>query len=204
MQDLFREMWELNVPEFSDRFLYINEFFEELQYFNSKVNFISRKMAPEMIFKDHILDCALGAKYMKKYREIYDFGTGGGLPGVIIAICCPDSRVNLIDKSDKKRHYLKQLIQELQISNVEVCEKKLEIQDPEAIVSRAVGPISKLLKLYEEVFRLEGVSMYFYKAKMESIQQELSSLDSKFKSEIFTLAYPQNEKERHLVKIDLK
>ena len=70
---------------------------------NEKVNLISRKTDPEDIWTQHFLDSILSIDCVDfKAKNILDVGTGGGFPGIPLAILFPDAHVTLLDSTRKK------------------------------------------------------------------------------------------------------
>jgi len=78
---------------------YFNWIIEE----NRKINLISRQTDPEDIWTQHFLDSLLSVKHVNySGKAILDFGTGGGLPGIPLAIAYPNASVTLLDSRKKK------------------------------------------------------------------------------------------------------
>jgi len=119
--------------------------FEQLQNlyreWNSKINVISRKDI-ENLYEKHILHSLGIAKIIKfkKGTKILDVGTGGGFPGIPLAIIFPDSKFTLIDSIGKKIKVVNAIADELKLSNVKTIQIRAEnINDKfDFIVSRAV------------------------------------------------------------------
>ena len=119
--------------------------FEQLQNlyreWNSKINVISRKDI-ENLYEKHILHSLGIAKIIKfkKGTKILDVGTGGGFPGIPLAIIFPDSKFTLIDSIGKKIKVVNAIADELKLSNVKTMQIRAEnINDKfDFIVSRAV------------------------------------------------------------------
>ena len=76
----------------------INHFINEALTFNLKHNIFIRTNKEEVFEKD-ILDCLPLAKKIKTKEKILDFGSGGGYPGIVLAILRPDSEIHLLEKS---------------------------------------------------------------------------------------------------------
>jgi len=81
---------------------------------------------------------------------IVDAGTGAGLPGVPLAIACPDKHFVLVDSNGKKVRFLRQVRRELGLDNIEPVQSRLEDfrpdTTPEQIVARALAPLPRLVE----------------------------------------------------------
>lgn len=129
-------------PHLTD--IQINQFLQlELLYkdWNSKINLISRKDIDELYLK-HVLH-SLGIAKIEKFlpgTTILDVGTGGGFPGIPLAILFPDTRFYLIDVILKKINVVKALAEALELKNVKAEQIRAENVkgDYDFIVSRAV------------------------------------------------------------------
>ncbi len=116
---------------------------------NSKINVVSRKDI-DNIYQHHILHALSIAKVIqfKPFTNILDIGTGGGLPGIPLAILFPDSQFHLIDSVGKKIKVVQAAVDALGLKNVKAEHKRAqEVKtDYDFVVSRAV---TKLTTLYE-------------------------------------------------------
>lgn len=127
--------------------------FEKLQSefleWNSKINLISRKDEDSFIEK-HLLHSLAIARVIdfKKGSSIMDVGTGGGFPGLALAIMFPDSDFLLVDSIKKKIMVVNDLIKKLDLKNVEAVQERVENinYDFDFIVSRAVTALPKFTK----------------------------------------------------------
>lgn len=120
------------------------------QEWNSKVNVISRKDI-DNIYLHHVLHSLAIAKEIrfKDNTSILDFGTGGGFPGIPLAIMFPNCHFKLIDRTGKKINVVKEIAQTIKLTNVEAahCAGEEEHGHYDFVVSRAVMPLPDLVKI---------------------------------------------------------
>ena len=117
---------------------------------NSKINVISRKDI-ENLYERHVLH-SLGIAEFIKFKsgtKVLDVGTGGGFPGIPLAIFFPDVQFTLIDSIRKKIKVGQEVSDAIALKNIEL--KHLRIQEKKEkfdfVVSRAVMPLEDLVKL---------------------------------------------------------
>ncbi|WP_036877245.1 16S rRNA (guanine(527)-N(7))-methyltransferase RsmG [Xylanibacter oryzae] len=117
---------------------------------NSKINVISRKDI-DNLYVHHVLHSLAIGKMIKfkSNTNILDFGTGGGFPGIPLAILFPECKFKLIDGTGKKIMVAKEIAQSIGLKNVNI--EHLRGEDEKGkydfIVSRAVMPLPDLLKI---------------------------------------------------------
>ena len=120
------------------------------QDWNSKINVISRKDI-DSLYERHILHSLAIAKFISfaDNSRILDVGTGGGLPGIPLAICFPKCHFTLIDSIGKKIRVASDIAQQIGLKNVTLLHEnaKEEHSQYDFIVSRAVMTASELLHL---------------------------------------------------------
>jgi 16S rRNA (guanine527-N7)-methyltransferase len=106
----------------------LKTFHVELLKFNGKLNLISRnteREADETHFADSILACQLILANTSSPR-IYDFGSGNGFPGLVLAILDPKREVHLVESDMRKCEFLKHMIHLLKLSKVTLLNVRLE------------------------------------------------------------------------------
>ncbi|MBI5916696.1 MAG: 16S rRNA (guanine(527)-N(7))-methyltransferase RsmG [Bacteroidetes bacterium] len=136
-------------PDLSDEQQRHFEALEELyQDWNAKVNLISRQDIGNL-YERHVLHSLAIAKVLKfnDGADILDIGTGGGFPGVPLAILMPNARFHLIDGTLKKINVVQDVIQSLGLKNAKAQQVRVEELKNvryDFVVTRAVAEINQL------------------------------------------------------------
>ena len=138
--------------------------------------------------------------------QIMDVGTGGGLPGIVLAIMHPQWQLTLIDPVHKKTAFLTQVKAQLSLNNVTVINGKVEDLEPtqifDIITSRAFASLVDFIKLSERALKPTGC---FLAMKGVMPTEEIDALKNAFPlyrvAQIQPLHVPQLNAERHLIQI---
>ena len=125
---------------------------------NSKINVISRKDI-ENLYEHHVLH-SLGIAKIIQFRpgtSIMDLGTGGGFPGIPLAILFPETKFHLVDSIGKKVKVATEIANAIGLKNVTTrhCRAEEEKQLFDFVVSRAVMPLADLLKIIRKNIKKE-------------------------------------------------
>lgn len=122
---------------------------ELYRMWNQQINVVSRKDI-DNIEIHHVLHSLAIAKVVQfcKGTNIMDVGTGGGLPGIPLAIMFPNCHFTLVDSIGKKTRVAQSIANELELSNVAVVNKRAEAIDGtfDFVVSRAVAPLPQIAR----------------------------------------------------------
>ncbi len=120
---------------------------------NSKINVISRKDITNL-YEHHVLH-SLGIAQVINFRpgtRVMDLGTGGGFPGIPLAILFPDTTFHLVDSIGKKIRVATEVANSIGLKNVTCCHKRAEEEKGkfDFVVSRAVMPLIDLVKIVQK------------------------------------------------------
>lgn len=144
---LVRHGFELPAPQVEQ----LDKYCRLLWGWNEKMNLTRHTDYEKFVGRD-LLDSMQLAAHLREGEEILDVGTGGGVPGVVLAIIRPDLRVSLCDSVGKKARAVENMIEQLGLEAPVYphrAEEALEDARYDALVIRAVGPLWKLLLAFK-------------------------------------------------------
>ncbi len=156
---------------------------------------------PEEMVRKLLLDSLSLVHHLPAGEILLDVGSGAGLPGLPIAIACPERRVVLLDRGANQARFLRQAKAELEIEGAEVAEAEVEryhpAQLPDIITARAVKPPALLLQMFSHLCRA-GTCLLFPRGR--NPERELGELPPEIVVEYcLPLQVPGVDAERHLV-----
>jgi 16S rRNA (guanine527-N7)-methyltransferase len=157
----------------------LKELYDE---WNAKINVISRKDM-DQFYCNHVLHSLSIAKIysFKKGENVLDIGTGGGFPGIPLAIIFPETNFHLVDSIRKKTRVVQEVAESLQLKNVTVTNDRFEHikQKHHTIISRAVAPAIKLVDLTIDAMAKNNQHIFL---KGGDLKNEKNDLLQKYKS----------------------
>jgi 16S rRNA (guanine527-N7)-methyltransferase len=180
----------------------IELYVQEALTFNKKHNLFIRTNKDEVFEKD-IFDCLPLVEKIEKESKVLDLGSGGGFPGIVLAILRPDCEVHLLEKSQKKCYFLNKTKDTLKLNNIKVLKQTITknntLEEYPTITARAFSSIQNILNLTEKNLKKNGKYLLL-KGRIEKIEEEMAAINTNnYKYEIIEL---DNKKyERHIVQI---
>jgi len=178
---------------------------------NKHTNLTAIRDEKDLIEK-HFLDSMLVQKLIRKdMTSAMDIGTGAGFPGMVLAICNPNMKFTLMDSVGKKTKFLEMVVQELNLTNVEVVNERAEeyIKKGDRRESYDLGlcrGVSKLNVILEYMVPFLKVDGDFYALKMEGTGEELGAENALkvlsteiLGTEVFNLPYCKST--RHIIRM---
>lgn len=156
----------------------LTKYYEALIYFNAKMNLVSKSTLP-IAAKQHFFDCVKGLELCNSHAQfsgtVYDFGSGNGFPGLILAILRRDVGLCLVERDVRKVEFLKHVAAELRLSNVTVFPRSYSNLDSQMVsqgITRALGSVASLLIQTHSLFSAGGVFFHF---KSENWSTEIAN-----------------------------
>tara|TARA_B100001996_G_C18648739_1_gene588531 strand:+ start:267 stop:842 length:576 start_codon:yes stop_codon:yes gene_type:complete len=165
---------------------------------NKNISLTGIKNPKEAVIK-HTID-SLSVSGAIEGKKIVDIGSGGGTPGIPLAIANPDKKFYLIDSVLKKIKFLDEAIRTLELDNVEtICDRGENIEKLSAntVVSRAFGSLNYLIESSKKMVSKNGL---FLAMKGKINQEEINELMTGFSVlQIQEIEVPYLEATRHFV-----
>lgn len=179
---------------------YLNEFHKWNRAYN-----LSAVRDIDAMLDRHLLDSlsVLAHVEARQPRRLIDVGTGGGLPGIPLAIALPGCQITLLDSNGKKTRFLFHLKTLLKLDNVTTENRRVEQfqtdQPFDIVVSRAFASLADMVSGCEHLLSKEGLFMAMKGVYPES---ELAEVEGRVKLvQSHRLQVPGNEGERHLLEL---
>lgn len=190
----------------------LESYIESVLEFNKTYNLMKADSADELAVS-HILDSLAGVSAIKEILASYpqpvqigDIGSGGGCPGIPLAVALPDVQFTLVERMEKRCAFLESAIKKLGLTNTKVLCLQADKVPPQSFdveVFRAFHPFDK--KLIKTLFAMlkKGGTIAAYKARAEKIAAEMEAIQNivpSYKKIALTVPFLEDH-ERNLVVI---
>lgn len=177
----------------------------QLKLWNEKINLTAVKTDRDVVIT-HFLDSLTPAPFIKKNAKLLDIGSGAGFPGVPLKIVRPDLEVTLLDSSQKKVSFLKELIRKCGLEGIQAVSGRAEDGGNglkrswfDCVIMRAIGSIPYVLNLSLPYITREGeIIVMRGKAWAEGLNE--AGIEERFKlKEKKSLTLPLGGQERMIL-----
>lgn len=146
----------------------------------------------------HLLDSLAVLPHLSA-SHVLDVGSGGGLPGIPLALALPELQMTVLDSSHKKATFLRQAKAELGLDNLQVVCERVEVYQPkqkfDAIISRAFSDVSEFVRLTQHLLAQDG--MWLAMKGVHPYDELAQTTD--VTAQVLTLTIPELDAQRHLV-----
>jgi len=183
------------------------DYLTEFHKWNRAYN-LSAVRDPQAMLYRHLLDSlsVLPQVAARAPRRMVDVGTGGGLPGLPLAIALPDTQVSLLDGNGKKSRFLFHIKTRLGLDNVTVINDRSQAHRPEPgydlVISRAFASLADMLTACAHLVAEDGVILamkgVYPEQELAEVGHQMDLIGS------HSLQVPGNEGERHLLELALR
>ena len=174
---------------------------DALVLWNKAYNLTAIRDPKEMLVK-HLLDSLSILNDLPQGR-LLDVGTGGGMPGMIIALCQPERSCVLLDSNGKKIRFLKQFIADLKLKNVIAVQTRVENEDSihelgqfDVITSRAFSSLTDFVDAAQPYMHEQSII-----AAMKGLipTDEVEQIKDQYSCTVIELRVPRLDEQRHLL-----
>lgn len=174
-------------------------FLHLLEKWNAAYN-LTAVREPEKMVTHHALDALAAMPYLRGPRVV-DIGAGAGIPGIPLALACPEFEFVLLDSNAKKTRFITQAIHELGLTNVIVERVRAEDYRParlfDTVITRAFASLAEMLEMTQHLGAPDGV---FVAMKGNYPQDELMAVPPRFKvNRVEPVQVPGLDAQRHVV-----
>lgn len=178
------ELKKININLNNNQLNQLEKYYEMIVEYNKFMN-LTGITEHDQVFLKHFYDSLTIIKIIDLNNEetLCDIGTGAGFPGLVLKICFPNLKVTLLDSLNKRVQFLKDVIKELNLENIEVIHTRAEeyaINNRnkfDITTARAVAHLSTLL---EYSIPMTKVGKYFIALKA-NVDEEIKEIDNALK-----------------------
>jgi len=167
----------------------------------NRVHNLTTVVEPEEIVTRHLLDSLTIASLIRGTR-LLDIGSGGGFPGIPLALALPDTHWTLLDSRGKRARFLQEVVDQLALKRIVVVQQRVEHYRPEenfdTLVARAVAPLPTFVSATQHLWR-EGVRVIAMKGSRLGREWYQISPAIRERAEIVRLDVPGADLQRQAV-----
>ena len=178
-EEFINELIKLKIVLTEKQLDQLEEYYKLLIKENNKYN-LTAITEKESIYLKHFYDSLTICKIIKlENQTLCDIGTGAGFPGIVLKIVFPNLKISLIEATEKKCNFLKMVIKELKLNEIEVINERAELYSKEIreeydiVTSRAVAPLKHLLEYSIPLVKTNG----FYIAMKGNVSKEIENIE---------------------------
>jgi 16S rRNA (guanine527-N7)-methyltransferase len=188
---------QLAVPLSETQIDLLLAYLEMIQKWSKAYNLVGTSKAGELIQK-HLLDSLSIIPHIK-LEPVLDVGSGAGLPGIPLAICLPDISFTLLDSNGKKARFMRQVVMDLKLTNVEIVQIRVENYQPnvapKTVLARAFAPLEKALDMLTAVCETQGQVQIMLGMR----PNELPTHSQVSEIQLHSITIPGLDSQRHLL-----
>jgi len=209
-EEFIKELKQLDIEVTDDKLNQLDKYYHLLFEENQKYNLTTITKESDVYLK-HFYDSLTIVKSIKLNNQyLCDIGTGAGFPGLVLKIFFPNLKVDLIDSTLKKCNFLKMVIDELKLTNINVINARAEEYSKQnrelydIVTSRAVAPLKHLLEYSIPILKING-HFISLKSNIESEYINMSNYYHKLNlsnEEIIKFELPYEHSLRTIYKIE--
>lgn len=137
---------QAGLPLYESALHVLARYLAELDSWRRRIN-LTGDLAPEDLCV-HALESAAGADLIPRGAKVLDIGSGGGFPGVPLAIARPDVSMTLLEPRGKRASFLRHVVRTVPVGNARVLEKRVEelsSADYDVATCRAIGDLAEMI-----------------------------------------------------------
>ena len=167
----------------------------------NRVHNLTTVVEPEEIVTRHLLDSLTIASLIRGTR-LLDIGSGGGFPGIPLALALPDTHWTLLDSRGKRARFLQEVVNQLGLERITVVQQRVEHYRPgenfDTLVMRAVAPLPKFVSATQHLWR-KGVRVIVMKGRRLGPEWNQISPAIRERAEIVRLVVPGADLHRQAI-----
>jgi 16S rRNA (guanine527-N7)-methyltransferase len=166
----------------------LSRYFDLVLKWNARLH-LTTLTRPGEFLERHICEAEFAEeKILDSIREVWDLGSGLGIPGIPIAILRPDLEVKLVESNRAKSIFLEEAASELQLANVEVIRKRIEsLEEMPEVACLTIRAVEQMEKVLLDVLRIGtrcGQVLIFGNQETEALIRSLAGPEGKVESSL--------------------